>query len=89
MLSVLVNKINKLVKIPLTLDLTNYCIANSQVKKYELYAIANHSGGLNGGHYYAYCKNADGNWYKFNDSIVTRLDETQLSTPNAYCLFYH
>jgi ubiquitin C-terminal hydrolase len=83
------SKINTLVDIPLTLDMSKYCEVNIQKKTYDLYAIANHAGGLNGGHYYAYCKNADGNWYKFNDSIVTRINEDQLSTPNAYCLFYH
>ncbi len=39
---------------------------------YDLYAIANHSGSLNGGHYYADIKD-ENEWHRFNDSIVNRL----------------
>jgi ubiquitin carboxyl-terminal hydrolase 4/11/15 len=38
---------------------------------YDLYAVVNHYGSLNGGHYTAYAKNNDGNWYDFNDSCVS------------------
>jgi len=38
---------------------------------YELYAVANHSGTVSGGHYYCYAKNFnDDKWYSFNDSSV-------------------
>jgi ubiquitin carboxyl-terminal hydrolase 47 len=46
---------------------------------YELYSIVIHSGTANGGHYYAYIKSfEDGNWYCFNDSEVTIINENDL-----------
>ena len=47
------------------------CGYNKSTYKYDLYAVSNHGGGLGGGHYWAYCKNNDGNWYKFNDAVVS------------------
>ena len=38
---------------------------------YDLYAVSNHIGGMNGGHYTATCKNPiDGTWNYFNDANV-------------------
>lgn len=38
---------------------------------YDLFAISNHYGNLNGGHYTAYAKNyIDGQWHDFNDSNI-------------------
>lgn len=38
---------------------------------YDLYAVSNHYGGLDGGHYTAYCKNPVANeWFDFDDSQV-------------------
>ena len=57
---------------------------------YDLFAVANHMGGLHGGHYYAYCKNCkDGEWYEFNDSNVEKIDKNKIVTENAYVLFYN
>jgi hypothetical protein len=36
---------------------------------YSLYSVLVHSGSVNFGHYYCYCK-VSGNWLKFNDAIV-------------------
>ena len=56
---------------------------------YDLYAVSNHIGGINGGHYTAFCKNQlDGNWYKFDDSNVKKLEEGGVCNKNAYLLFY-
>jgi ubiquitin carboxyl-terminal hydrolase 4/11/15 len=38
---------------------------------YDLFAISNHYGSLNGGHYTAYAKNIDNKWYEFDDSCVS------------------
>ena len=39
---------------------------------YDLYAVSNHYGSLNGGHYTATCKNSiKGQWFYFDDSRVT------------------
>jgi ubiquitin C-terminal hydrolase len=55
---------------------------------YECYGIVNHTGGPGGGHYYSFIRNSDGNWYKYNDSVITTMLHSRLVTDNAYCLFY-
>jgi ubiquitin carboxyl-terminal hydrolase 4/11/15 len=47
------------------------CQAEGINTMYDLYAVTNHFGSLNGGHYTAFGKNPDGNWYNFNDSQVS------------------
>ena len=74
------------------MDLSKYVKGydkNSYV--YDLYGICNHGGNTWGGHYTAYVKNADNNWYHFNDTQVSKLTsniEHNLISPRAYCLFY-
>jgi ubiquitin carboxyl-terminal hydrolase 8 len=72
------------------LDLSDYVIGYKKDNyKYELYGVCNHSGGVMGGHYTAYVKNANGKWYHFNDTSVSEvgLKESIIST-KAYVLFY-
>ena len=61
------------------LDVKDYvkmdCKAEGVNTVYDLYAVTNHFGSLNGGHYTAYGKNPDGNWYDFNDSQVSSSGE--------------
>jgi ubiquitin C-terminal hydrolase len=80
-----------LVDFPLeNLSLSKYVIGYKKNEYiYDLYAICNHSGGVLGGHYTAYVKNANGKWYHFNDTSVTEIVNNQeLITPKAYCFFY-
>jgi len=85
-----VQKIQCLVDFPLdNLDLSKYIIGyDPKSFNYELYGICNHTGGVMGGHYYAYVKNANNKWYQFNDSRVQEMKESELKTPFAYCFFY-
>ncbi|XP_019490430.1 PREDICTED: ubiquitin carboxyl-terminal hydrolase 43-like [Hipposideros armiger] len=56
---------------------------------YDLYAVCNHHGSLQGGHYTAYCRNSvDGQWYSYDDSTVDSLLEDEVITRGAYILFY-
>ncbi|XP_027802743.2 ubiquitin carboxyl-terminal hydrolase 43 isoform X1 [Marmota flaviventris] len=56
---------------------------------YDLYAVCNHHGSLQGGHYTAYCRNSlDGQWYSYDDSMVEPLREDEVNTRGAYILFY-
>ena len=51
--------------------------SNKKNNKYKLKAIAIHSGGSEGGHYYAFIrvgKFNDNNWYQFNDTKVTKFN---------------
>ena len=80
-----------LVTFPLDdLDLSSYVIGyKSESYKYELYGVCNHSGGVMGGHYTAYVKNANGKWYHFNDTSVSEVGLTeQIVSTKAYVLFY-
>ena len=71
------------------MDLNKYCVGyDSDNSVYDLYAISNHGGGTWGGHYWAYVKNLDGLWYKYDDKFVLLKDPKNLVTTNAYCLFY-
>ena len=83
-------KIESLVDFPIeNLDLTKYLPNQKEKYLYDLFAVANHMGGLHGGHYFAYCKNCKNNeWYEFNDSNVGKIDKNKIVTENAYVLFY-
>ena len=86
------SKIDNVVDFPINgLDISNYVIYKEEGIPliYDLFAIANHYGGLGGGHYVAYAKNyLDNQWYSFNDSSVSRISEEQLVSSGAYVLFY-
>ena len=64
--------------------------------KYNLYAVSNHIGTLNSGHYVACCKvqdpykepNATADWYLFNDSKVSEISDDYPHSSSAYVLFY-
>lgn len=72
------------------LDLSPYVIGYKKDNyKYELYGICNHSGGVMGGHYTSYVKNANGKWYHFNDTTVSEVGIIEsIITSKAYVLFY-
>lgn len=67
---------------------------------YDLYGVCNHHGSINGGHYTATVRVADGRWFNFNDERVseivpkmTHLDggggaPYYLDGSGPYCLFY-
>uniref|UniRef100_A0A8D8Y6N5 Ubiquitin carboxyl-terminal hydrolase n=1 Tax=Cacopsylla melanoneura TaxID=428564 RepID=A0A8D8Y6N5_9HEMI len=59
----------------------------SRDSRYDLYAISNHYGTMESGHYTAYCRNKY-KWYKFDDSDVSEISSSKLVSPAAYILFY-
>ena len=80
-----------LITFPLdNLDLSKYVVGYKKTSyNYELYGICNHTGGVLGGHYTSYVKNANGKWYHFNDSNVSEVGLIDsIISPKAYCLFY-
>ena len=85
-----VRKNQCLVDFPLdNLDLSKYVVGYDKKSfQYELYGICNHSGGVMGGHYFAYVKNGNNKWYEFNDATVKEINNASLKTPRAYCFFY-
>ena len=60
----------------LNLNISNFVMNNSSNINYELINIVTHLGESNmSGHFVAYCKSfVNGNWYLFNDSVVSRID---------------
>ena len=56
---------------------------------YDLYAVINHKGTMESGHYTAMCKNLDTNlWYHCDDSRVKEISCERVLSENAYILFY-
>jgi hypothetical protein len=88
------SKIDTVVDFPINgLDISNYVIEkennSSQTQIYDLFAIANHYGGMGFGHYISYAKNPiDNKWYEFDDSHVSSKTEEELVGSSAYVLFY-
>ena len=82
-------KINQKIQFPELLNMEKYCLSKRSTTNYKLSGICVHSGGLNGGHYYAYCKDYINNkWFKLNDSSVSESSLEEVLNQNAYCLFY-
>ncbi|XP_039985305.1 ubiquitin carboxyl-terminal hydrolase 8 isoform X2 [Xiphias gladius] len=84
-------KLQTSVDFPLdSLDLAQYVIGPKQnLKRYSLYGVSNHYGGLDGGHYTAYCKNVPKQyWYKFDDHEVSEISTSSVKSSAAYILFY-
>ncbi|XP_066566091.1 ubiquitin carboxyl-terminal hydrolase 21 isoform X3 [Amia ocellicauda] len=69
------------------LDLSCYGAEGTGQVLYNLYAVCNHSGTVNMGHYTAHCRE-DMGWYCYNDSRVSPVTESQLQSNQAYLLFY-
>ena len=87
------SKLNNMIKYPINdFKINNYM--SDYAKKlgeftYDLVGVTNHIGNINGGHYFAYVKSiTDNNWYCMDDDNVTRLDENEIVSSNAYMLFY-
>ena len=57
--------------------------------KYELFGICNHSGGTLGGHYTATIKIKNNDWYLFNDTNISKINNfSGKNNSSGYCLFY-
>lgn len=68
----------------------------SKQHHYSLYALSLHIGGdsTHTGHYIAYCKAINGDWYRFDDEMVRLIRDMQIEVDrpqvkeNSYLLFY-
>ncbi|KAL2901392.1 Ubiquitin carboxyl-terminal hydrolase 20 [Bienertia sinuspersici] len=87
-----VEKIDKKVDFPLELDLGPYTKDlddGHENLKYELFAVVVHVGvSSTSGHYFCYIRTSPENWYRFDDSKVTMVDEEIVLCQEAYILFY-
>jgi ubiquitin carboxyl-terminal hydrolase 4/11/15 len=81
-------KLETVVQFPVEgLDMEEYLVGPKTPALYDLFAVSNHSGGIGGGHYTAYCRQADGDWHYFNDSSVSSA-RTGIVSSSAYVLLY-
>jgi hypothetical protein len=73
-----------------SLDLSSHVRGyNPNTYQYELYGICNHIGDITGGHYSAFIKTSQQQWFHCNDHIIEHVEKVeQMITPMAYCLFY-
>jgi ubiquitin C-terminal hydrolase len=89
-------KISTTIKFPFTnFDIKKYTSDVYMIKNtiYSLYAVSNHMGTCNCGHYTSYCKNEINNkWYEFDDENIIHIPsenlEKEIITDKAYILFY-
>ena len=85
-----IKKINQKISFPENLSMEEYCMnINKNMLHYRLSGICIHRGGLNGGHYYAMCKNYKTNeWKLHNDTSVSSVTIRDVLKETPYCLFY-
>jgi hypothetical protein len=57
--------------------------------KYDLTGLIRHMGDTGGGHYISFAKHhVTGQWYKFDDRLVTEVSTAEVEEQEAYVLFY-
>jgi ubiquitin carboxyl-terminal hydrolase 4/11/15 len=70
------------------IDFDNFVSGPKNPKNmYTLYAVNQHSGSNEGGHYCSACKNF-GKWYMYDDHAVFTCDNDMICVPEGYLLFY-
>lgn len=97
-------KINTYIGFPEHLDMTPFMSTrrnnnnnHSTVKidpsdinnKYSLFAVVNHVGSLDAGHYTAFVRQHRDQWYKCDDHLITRATIKDVLNSEGYLLFYH
>ena len=83
------HKNESLVRFPIdVLDLSQYVVGyKANTHKYKLFGVANHMGGISGGHYTAFALNGE-SWFCFNDDSVSLITPERVVSSSAYCMFY-
>ncbi|XP_074661090.1 ubiquitin carboxyl-terminal hydrolase 8-like isoform X2 [Tubulanus polymorphus] len=83
-------KLNTSVDFTLTgLNMRGYIRGNRIRPDYHLYAVSNHYGTMEGGHYTAFCRNpVTRSWFKFDDQDVYPISTSDIKSSAAYILFY-
>ena len=80
------NKINDRFEFPLVLELDKYLSESadkSVPQVYDLFGVLIHSGGVQGGHYYAFIRpSEEPSWLRFDDDKVVKVKEKQAINEN-------
>ncbi|KAM3173213.1 hypothetical protein ACTXT7_012948 [Hymenolepis weldensis] len=87
-------KINTSISFPLELDLTPYVTQLAGRKfswqdRYSLYAVLNHCGHTNSGHYTAFIRSEPGTWCQCDDQKIIPVNIERVLNTDAYVLLYH
>ncbi|XP_074598990.1 ubiquitin carboxyl-terminal hydrolase nonstop isoform X2 [Brevipalpus obovatus] len=70
--------------------LNNECVNGTfNENKYCLFAVVNHSGTIETGHYTCYIRQQRDQWFKCDDHIITRASVQDVLDSEGYLLFYH
>lgn len=62
---------------------------DDESSKYCLFAVVNHSGTIETGHYTAYIRQCRDQWFKCDDHLITRASVQEVLQSEGYLLFYH
>ncbi|PHT61746.1 hypothetical protein T459_34404 [Capsicum annuum] len=85
-------KVDKHVSFPLELDLLPYTDnnqTNNEKMKYDLYAVIAHAESTSSsGHYYCFICAEPNEWYKFDDTMISRVQKDVVLAEEAYIMFY-
>ncbi|XP_069685184.1 ubiquitin carboxyl-terminal hydrolase 22 isoform X2 [Periplaneta americana] len=57
--------------------------------RYSLFAVINHLGSLDAGHYTAFIRQQRDHWFKCDDHLITRANLREVLDSEGYLLFYH
>ncbi|XP_076824336.1 ubiquitin carboxyl-terminal hydrolase 22-like isoform X2 [Clavelina lepadiformis] len=96
-------KIPTYISFPMDLDLSPFMASRRSVNtrdetsfdealrenKYSLFAVVNHLGSLQSGHYSVYVRQHRDQWFQCNDSTILKASKTEVLQSEAYLLFYH
>lgn len=82
-------KNSQLVQYPINgLNLSDYCLGPKTPKPvYDLFAVSQHSGSIEGGHQATACRNF-GKWHEIDDMTVFPSEDDLVVSPEGYILFY-
>ncbi|XP_029067781.1 ubiquitin carboxyl-terminal hydrolase 22 isoform X2 [Monodon monoceros] len=98
-------KITTYVSFPLELDMTPFMASSKENRmngqyqqpvdslsndnKYSLFAVVNHQGTLESGHYTSFIRQHKDQWFKCDDAIITKAGIADVLDSEGYLLFYH
>lgn len=88
-------KISSFISFPLYLDMAPFRASresknsNNENNRYCLFAVVNHSGTIETGHYTAYIRQCRDQWFKCDDHLITRASVQEVLQSEGYLLFYH
>lgn len=90
--SLIDKKISTFIAFPSELDMAPFMSKKSDRFSdftYSLYAVINHVGSLDAGHYTAYVRHQKDCWVKCDDHTITSASLQQVLDSQGYLLFYH